>query len=266
MTPNNAIAFVRAHGIVLESARGSVPILAEAVAGERIQGGWWGHPKGHDIFVATRAVRDSPDVLVCRLLGGKVTYIHRRLWPAVVRLAARFRKDSLAAIQEEHTASGSHRIVRTPFPDWVDTETQEAADRYTEEEALSELGELLRKSLNLPKVIDGVGVDADGVFLDGWLSQKSFVVVNPTQAGKAVLRGMVPGSIGLNDQEIQIANEAGDTVRKKLETGPFEIEVPVKAGRSKISIDFSQAANLPKGDGRNVAALLQSIAVTSAPE
>jgi hypothetical protein len=122
------------------------------------------------------------------------------------------------------------------------------------------------KSVNLPKVIDGVGVDADGVFLDGWLSQKSFVVVNPTQAGKAVLRGMVPGSIGLDDQEIQIANEAGDTVRKKLETGPFEIEVPVKAGRSKISIDFSQAANLPKGDGRNVAALLQSIAVTPAPE
>src|SRR6202022_2920551 len=67
-------------------------------------------------------------------------------------------------------------------------------------------------------------------------------------------------------QEIQIANEAGDTVRKKLETGPFEIEVPVKAGRSKISIDFSQAANLPKGDGRNVAALLQSIAMTPAPE
>jgi hypothetical protein len=122
------------------------------------------------------------------------------------------------------------------------------------------------KSVNLPKVIAGVGVDADGVFLDGWLSQKSFVVVNPTQAGKAVLRGMVPGGIGLDDQEIQIANEAGDTVRKKLETGPFEIEVPVKAGRSKISIDFSQAANLPKGDGRNVAALLQSIAVTPAPE
>jgi hypothetical protein len=59
-------------------------------------------------------------------------------------------------------------------------------------------------------------------------------------------------SIGLDDQEIQTANEAGDTVRKQLETGPFEIEVPVKAGRSKISIEFLQAANLPKGDGRNV--------------
>src|SRR5438552_9078309 len=38
VTPKNAIAFVRSHGIVLESARGPVPILTEAVAGERIQG------------------------------------------------------------------------------------------------------------------------------------------------------------------------------------------------------------------------------------
>jgi hypothetical protein len=122
------------------------------------------------------------------------------------------------------------------------------------------------KSVNLPKVIEGVGVEAGGVFLDGWLGQKGFVVVNSTQAGKAVLRGMVPGSIGLDNQDIQIANEAGDTVRMKLKAGPFEIEVPVKAGRSRISIDFSQAANLPNGDGRNVAALLQSIVVTPAPE
>jgi hypothetical protein len=122
------------------------------------------------------------------------------------------------------------------------------------------------KSVNLPNVIAGVGVGADGVFLDGWLGQQSFVVVNPSQAGKVVLHGMVPGGIGLDDQEIQIANEAGDTVRKKLEPGPFEVEVPVKAGRSKILIDFSQSANLPKGDGRNVAALLQSMAVTPASE
>src|SRR6202171_2469285 len=149
MTPKNAIAFVQSHGIVLESARGSVPILAEAVAGDRIQGGWWGHPKGHDIFVATRAVRDSPDVLVCRLLGGKVTYIHRRLWLAVVRLADKFDKDLLAVIREEHTASGSHRVVETPFPEWVPSEEREAANGLTEEEALSQLGEQLVRSLGL---------------------------------------------------------------------------------------------------------------------
>jgi hypothetical protein len=151
MKPKDAVAFVELHGIVLESGHGPVPNLAEAVAGERIQGSWWGHPKGRSIFAATRAVRDSPDVLVCKLLGGKVTYIHRRLWPAVVRLAAKFGKDSLAAIREEHTASGSHRIIQTPFPDWVDAETKEAADLCTEEEAIAQLGEELVRSLNRPK-------------------------------------------------------------------------------------------------------------------
>ena len=139
MTATDAIAFVKLHGIVLESARGPVPNLAETVAGERIRGGWWGHAKGRNIFAATRAVRNSPDVLVCRLLGGKVTYIHRRLWPAVVRLADKLNKTSLAAIREEHTASGSHRVVKTRFPQWVSKEAQEAADRLSEEEAWSEL-------------------------------------------------------------------------------------------------------------------------------
>jgi hypothetical protein len=121
-------------------------------------------------------------------------------------------------------------------------------------------------SVNLPKVIQRVGVQADGVFLDGWLARKSFVVVNSVQAGKAILRGMVPGNIGLEDQKIEITNDAGDIVRMTLGAGPFDIEVPVKAGRSKLSIDFSRAVDLPKGDGRNVAALLQSMAVVPAPE
>jgi hypothetical protein len=149
VTARDALAFVKREGIVLESARGSVPNLAEAVAGERIHGGWWGHPKGHDIFAATRAVRDSPDVLVCRLLGGKVTLIHRRLWPAVVRLAKKLKKSTLAAIQEEHTASGSHRVVEMPFPKWVSKEVQEAADYLSEEEAVSQIGKPVAKALGL---------------------------------------------------------------------------------------------------------------------
>src|ERR1700724_2323003 len=149
MTPKDAIAFVQLHGVVLESARGLVPNLAEAVAGGRIRGSWWGHPKGHDIFAATRAVRDSPDVLVCRLLGGKVTYIHRRLWPAVIRLAEKLDKDLLSAHREAHTASGSHRVVETSCPEWVSSEERETANRLTEEEALSELGEELVRSLGL---------------------------------------------------------------------------------------------------------------------
>src|SRR5436309_7495581 len=68
MTSRGALAFIRRHGVVLEGARGPVPTLAEAVVGAPIRGSWWGHAKGHEIFWLTRAVRDSRDVLVCRLV------------------------------------------------------------------------------------------------------------------------------------------------------------------------------------------------------
>jgi hypothetical protein len=146
LTTDEALAFVELHGIVLESARGPKPSLAEAVAGEPIRGSWWGHRAGRDIFAATRAVRDSPDVLVCRLLDGKVTYIHCRLWPAIVRLADKSNRDSLAAIRDEHTAAGSHRAVVVPFAEWLPTEVQEAADHLSEDEASVQVGEQLIKS------------------------------------------------------------------------------------------------------------------------
>ena len=59
MNTTGALAFVRRHGLVLERARGPVPNLAEAIAGARIRGSWWGHPKAQKIFSLTRAVRGS---------------------------------------------------------------------------------------------------------------------------------------------------------------------------------------------------------------
>src|SRR5690349_21230715 len=107
MKPKQSIAFVKANGVVLESGRGPVPSLAEAIAGKPIRGSWWAHPKANIIFLCSRAIRRSADVLVCRLVGGKVTYVHRCLWPALVRLAGLFDADRLAMIDEIHTRSGS---------------------------------------------------------------------------------------------------------------------------------------------------------------
>jgi hypothetical protein len=130
-----ALAFVKREGIVLQAARGRVPNLAEFVAGGPIRGSWWGHAKGQDIFVAANHVVDSGEVLVCRLLDGKVTFVHRRLWPALVRLATRLPPDGLAQISQEHTASGRHERHVTPYPKWVPPEVAKEAARLSEAEA-----------------------------------------------------------------------------------------------------------------------------------
>ena len=135
MRPDDALDFVRRHGVVLESAQGPVPSLAAAIVGAPIRGSWWGHPKGREIFRASRAVGESPDVLVCRLVDGKVTFVHRRLWPALVKLASRFRREQIAKTWEEHTASGAHRIRRTPFPRWVPSEVLAEAASLSEADA-----------------------------------------------------------------------------------------------------------------------------------
>ena len=146
MTPKQALAFVERHGVILQAARGAVPSLAAKIAGEPIRGSWWGHPKGKEIFRLAEAVSESPDILVCTLVDGKVTYVHRRLWPALVRLAARFPKARLAKTWNEHTATGAHRSRRVSFPGWVPSEVKEQAARLPvadAERTLSEAG-LLR--------------------------------------------------------------------------------------------------------------------------
>jgi hypothetical protein len=132
------------HGILLESAHGPLPNVAELVAGERISGSWWGHPASHAIFDAINTLAGSPDVVRTRLVNGKVTLIHRRVWPALVRVAGRFPIERLAAIQEEHTATGAHRALKQDFPDWVPSDVLRDAERLSEDAALAALPACIR--------------------------------------------------------------------------------------------------------------------------
>jgi len=140
MTAAEAISFIKEHGVVLASAKGPVPRLTEAIVNEPIRGSWWAHPKSHHIFAILQAVEDSKDVLVCRLVEGKVTFIHRRLWPALVRVAKRFPPAQISQVHEEHTASGRHVTQEVPFPKWVPPEVAERAKGMSEKEALDSLG------------------------------------------------------------------------------------------------------------------------------
>jgi hypothetical protein len=137
----DAVAFVREHGVVLASARGPVPSIAEAVAGEPIRGSWWAHPRGHDIFAALAALDDRDDVVCCKLVDAKVTFVHRRLWPALVALADDLGAERLGSVREEHTATGAHRSVVTPFPEWVPADVAVAGRAMDGAAARAALGE-----------------------------------------------------------------------------------------------------------------------------
>jgi hypothetical protein len=140
MTAAEAMAFVREQGVVLVSGKGAVPRLTEVIVGEPIKGSWWAHPKSHQIFATLQAVTNSKEILVCRLVDGKVTLVHRRLWPALVRVAGRFRPDQIAQVREEHMPSGRHETRVVPFPKWVPAEVKEEAKSISEPEALAALG------------------------------------------------------------------------------------------------------------------------------
>ena len=137
-----ALSFVETEGIVLESAHGKVATFADFVAGERVTR-WWSHPKGKLIFALTRAIRDSPDVLTCRLVDGKVTYVHRRLWPALVKLSGEFDKSGLGAIREEHSPDGKHVMRVTEFPGWVPADVVAESKQLTQPEARTMLATVL---------------------------------------------------------------------------------------------------------------------------
>jgi hypothetical protein len=135
--------FIKQHGIVLQAGHGPVPNLAETIAGEPIRGSWWGHPRGREIFHTIQTISESPEVLVCKLIEGKVTFIHRRLWPALVKLASHFPKEQLSQIREEHTPSGAHILRRRPFPTWVPGEVVDEAKALSLAEAEKTLAQSL---------------------------------------------------------------------------------------------------------------------------
>jgi hypothetical protein len=80
------LARLREHGLLLQQDK-RLPNVASAVAGEPIRGSWWAHPRAHAIFACLGEIEQHPDTLLTKLVAGKVTFVHRRLWPAVLALS-----------------------------------------------------------------------------------------------------------------------------------------------------------------------------------
>lgn len=145
MTSRQVMRFIRYHGVVLQSARGLEPSLVSRIAGAPIRGSWWSHPAGNEIYRLIQNVHASNAVLVCTLAHGKITYIHRRLWPAFVRLAEKFPVRTLDKARQIHLPSGRHARDDVPFPDWVPAPVLESARSISIKNATLEIDKWLQR-------------------------------------------------------------------------------------------------------------------------
>lgn len=70
-------------GVLLVSDS-KLPSVAGLVARAPLGGSWWAHPQSHEIFRIASRLGSRPDVLAPRLVAGKVTFLHKKLWPALL--------------------------------------------------------------------------------------------------------------------------------------------------------------------------------------
>jgi hypothetical protein len=86
-TVAEAVARLEAAGaMTLVPAVATVPSLIAAIVGGPVRGSWWSHPLGRQIFTIATGLEESGLALTAKLVAGKVTFVHRRLWPALVRV------------------------------------------------------------------------------------------------------------------------------------------------------------------------------------
>ena len=81
-----SLSELRRIGVLLQSDS-LLPSVSGIVAAEPIRGSWWGHPKGHDIYRVCEQLTHRRDVVLTKLISGKVTFVHKELWNHLLAIA-----------------------------------------------------------------------------------------------------------------------------------------------------------------------------------
>src|SRR5829696_294437 len=71
------------YGLLLLQDK-KLPSVAGIIVGETLSRSWWSHPRAQEIFACLEKIED--EVLSTKLIARKVTFIHRRLWPAIAAI------------------------------------------------------------------------------------------------------------------------------------------------------------------------------------
>jgi len=96
MTTNSETNLQDGHAVVAAVADAGLLLLSDPKRRSAIQiltgapprGSWWSHPAANRIYDILQEVEAHHDLLSTKLLSGKVTFVHRRLWPALLAVVA----------------------------------------------------------------------------------------------------------------------------------------------------------------------------------
>jgi hypothetical protein len=120
-------------GLLLQQDK-KLPSVVGIITGESLSTSWWGHRRGNEIFQCIESLEN--EAIAANLISGKVTFIHKRLWPALVTignarerwqttgLAAKpgvkeSRERLLAHAEQVHTEKGRHEIRFQPWAEFA---------------------------------------------------------------------------------------------------------------------------------------------------
>ena len=102
-----ALQTLRGLGVLLETdAR--LPSVASLIAGEPVSGSWWSHAFAQKIFTALGQFADHRDVMFTKLISGKVTLVHRKLWPEIFSIGT-----SRADWQTKGLSKSARNLLKT---------------------------------------------------------------------------------------------------------------------------------------------------------
>jgi len=72
-------------GVLLEADR-NFPSITGIMVREPIKGSWWSHPMANELYLLSQRLVQHSDTIFLKLLSGKTTYVHRRLWPELIAI------------------------------------------------------------------------------------------------------------------------------------------------------------------------------------
>lgn len=74
---------LKKYGFLLASDP-KLPSVCGLITGGPLGGSWWSCPLAQEIFQVNQLLEDHADVLITKLISGKVTFVHRELWSEIV--------------------------------------------------------------------------------------------------------------------------------------------------------------------------------------